>query len=186
MIRNTHEDLLNELEKYETISIEEENSKSQTIKFLRTNDIVFGTKNIEGHVTASAWIVNKERSKVLMTHHKILDIWIQLGGHTDEGETPYQAGLREGYEESGLKNINEIEKSIFDIDVHYFPETKNKKAHYHYDFRYIFEADEKDEIIVSNESKDVKWISFNELEKYTSETALFRMREKSRSSKANS
>jgi len=173
-----HIQLSRELEKYETWNQEEEKTKIEILNFLESNEIIIGTQNTEGHIVASAWIVNKGRDKVLLSHHRILDIWVQLGGHTDEWETAYDAALREGNEESGLGSIQNISSNIFDLDVHYFPDTKKRKAHYHYDIRYIFEADEDEKIVVSNESKDVKWIPFNELSSYTQEKELYRMMEK--------
>ena len=176
IIRNEyHKTLLQELELHKTWDQEEEKAQNDIIQFLKTNEIIIGTQNTEGHVVASAWIVNPKRDKVILSHHRILDIWVQLGGHTDEGETAYEAALREGYEESGLEQIKDLDFKIFDLDVHYFPETKKRKAHYHYDIRYIFEADENQKIIVSNESKDVRWIPFEELAIYTEEKELHRM-----------
>lgn len=177
---NYHIKILKEIESYKPWDSEEKEAKEKIVEYLKTNNIIIDTENKDGHLTASAWIVNSKRDKILMTHHKILDIWIQLGGHTNKGETAFIAALREGYEESGLKTISEVNKDIFDLDVHYFPETRKNKAHYHYDIRYLFEANENDEIVVSNESKDVKWISFEDLYKFTDEKALQRMMEKAK------
>ena len=56
----------------------------------------------KGHVTASCWILCPERDEVLLTHHRKLGIWIQLGGHLDGGEDVLDAALREAREESGI------------------------------------------------------------------------------------
>jgi len=74
-----------------------------------------------GHITGSAWIVSPDRLHVLMTHHKKLNRWLQLGGHADGNPDVFTVALREAQEESGLKRIKPLAQQIFDIDVHPIP-----------------------------------------------------------------
>ena len=113
-----------------------------------------------------------------MTHHLKLNIWIQLGGHTERDESVITSAYREGIEESGLDQLDLITEAIFDVDVHLIPARKKEKAHYHYDIRYIFEADDTMDFIVSDESHDLKWVSINEIDNYSKERSILRMVEK--------
>jgi 8-oxo-dGTP pyrophosphatase MutT (NUDIX family) len=100
---------------------------------------------------------------------------VQLGGHTELDETVVQSAYREGIEESGLEKLTLLQDSIYDIDVHLIPERKGLKAHYHYDIRYLFEADDQVDFIVSDESHDLKWVALNDIEQYSTDRSILRM-----------
>ncbi len=154
---------------------------SITLDFLNKNDNFWQKENREGHITASVWILNETRTRALLTHHRKLDRWFQLGGHIESEDTDiFAACLREAREESGLKNLNLLEKSIFDIDVHLIPEAKNGfPAHFHHDIRVLLLADDSETIFFDeNESKSVKWFDLQTLKLQFSETSLLRMIEK--------
>ena len=128
-----------------------------------------------GHITGSAWVVDKEREHVLFTYHRKLDMWLQLGGHCDGDSDVYSVALTEAKEESGLVALNAVSKDIFDLDIHMIPKYKNTDEHYHYDVRFIFEADLSDELIISKESKDLSWIHIDEIKNHTNESSISRM-----------
>lgn len=110
-------------------------------------------------------------------HHAKLNKWVQPGGHADGEENILNVALREAEEETGLKNLMP-NAAIFDVDVHVIPARKDFPEHFHYDIRFLIEADEREKIVVSDESHDVKWVSLDELEEYTSERSVLRMKEK--------
>lgn len=172
------ENLICLLENYIPLYTEEQQYKEKILDFINKSDIIFGKKNKAGHITSSAWIVNRDRSKVLLTHHQKLDRWMQLGGHTEEEELVLQGALREAQEESGLEYIKSLSDNIFDIDVHSIPEYKGEPAHVHYDIRFVFEADSEEMPKISKESKDVKWIPIEKVINYTQERSVLRMTRK--------
>lgn len=172
--------LLEALKNYQTSYQDEQKMILKTIEFLEENDIYLGKKNNKGHVTGSAWIVNKTRDKILLTHHFKLNMWVQLGGHTEEDESVYESAYREGLEESGLSKLLPIETEIFDVDVHLIPGKNNQEGHYHYDVRYYFEGDETALLNVSDESHDLAWVAIDDIETYTKEWSVLRMVEKTR------
>jgi 8-oxo-dGTP pyrophosphatase MutT (NUDIX family) len=131
-----------------------------------------------GHITGSAWIVSPDRLQVLLTHHKKLNRWLQLGGHADGNPDIPAVSLREAREESGLKNITLLSKEIFDIDVHPIPTTPTEVAHDHYDIRFIFEADPAEPLIISNESKDLAWVEIANLPHLSTDRSMLRMAQK--------
>ena len=129
-----------------------------------------------GHITGSAWLVDTSGTQLLLTHHRKLNMWLQLGGHSD-GETDTAAvAKREALEESGLP-VSLISDEIFDIDVHKIPARKDDPAHEHFDIRYMLQAQHND-FVVSAESIDLAWVSIEQLESYTDEESILRMRGK--------
>jgi 8-oxo-dGTP pyrophosphatase MutT (NUDIX family) len=153
----------------------------RVLEFIESNTEFWQRTNTSGHITASAWCVNQDKTKALLTHHLGLDKWFQLGGHIEQSDKDiYKACLRELKEESGLYNFNLLSSEIFDIDVHEIPESKKGvPVHFHYDIRLIFEAN-SDKIIQydSNESNEVAWVNLNEIKSKTQEWSVLRMVEK--------
>jgi len=93
---------------------------------------------------------------VLLTHHRKLDRWLQLGGHADGDRNLVRAALREAEEESGLAGLN-VDPDIFDLDRHWIPEHKAVPAHWHYDVRYVVRASADENFVVSDESHALAW-----------------------------
>lgn len=122
----------------------------------------FLRERVAGHFTASCWLVDRDGTRVLLTHHKKLGLWLQLGGHADGERDLRIAALKEAEEESGLTDLR-IEDGIFDLDRHWIPEHKSVPAHWHYDVRYIVRAGENEAYVVSDESHDLAWRQIAEL-----------------------
>ena len=177
---NYYQKILDRVKEYQAQSISEKKSKKKIIHFILNNQKNIGRENSAGHLTASAWIVNNERDKVLLHQHLSLNKWIQLGGHLEADETVKEAALREAREESGLDSLAFLYKNIFDIDHHLIPVNNNQAEHFHYDIRYLLEADSKEELEKSRESVNLKWLEFNEVEKYVSEESVLRMLRKTK------
>ena len=137
--------------------------------------------HLPGHVTGSAWIINKTASHVLLTHHAKLNRWLQPGGHADGEENIYDVAVREAIEETGLVSFTTLSQGLFDIDIHQIPARKDFPEHFHYDIRILLQADMDQPIIISEESQDVRWISFDELnEKSEGNSSMQRMADKAR------
>ncbi len=119
-----------------------------------------------GHVTGSGLLISADGSRVLMNHHAFLDIWICFGGHADGEQDIFNVALREVVEESGIENIEPVMTGIFDVDVHPIPANakKNEPPHRHFDVRFLYRVKDKaDEAFAqSEESKNMRWCSFDE------------------------
>lgn len=148
------------------------------IEFVQNNRNCFERSLTIGHVTSSAWLLNPDRSKVLLTHHKKLNKWLQLGGHADGESNMLSVALREAYEESGLECIVPLSDEIFDLDIHRVPKNRNEMAHFHYDVRFLLEARNSEKVSISAESHDLSWIPMLRLHEKSNETSMLRMRRK--------
>jgi 8-oxo-dGTP pyrophosphatase MutT (NUDIX family) len=136
-----------------------------------------------GHVTASAWIVSRESRAVLLTHHRKLDRWLQLGGHTDGASDVLASAMREAQEESGLVVLTPIPgpaaPRILDLDVHEIPARPDEPAHQHHDIRFLLEASELAPLARQKaESKALRWFPPQGLEARFPEESLARMARK--------
>lgn len=146
-----------------------------TIEFVQAYADCLLRSCVPGHLTGSAWILSPDRRKVLLTHHHKLDKWLQLGGHADgDGDLAAVAG-REAREESGLAGLRVVSPEIFDLDRHWIPPRKADPGHYHYDLRFLFEADPAEPLAVSSESKALEWVDLAEVATLNPEESIARM-----------
>jgi 8-oxo-dGTP pyrophosphatase MutT (NUDIX family) len=154
---------------------EELKFKEQLIGFINSYADCFERHLEIGHITGSAWLINKAGDKALLMHHTKLDMWLQLGGHCDGDYDVLSVALKEAREESGIMDIKPVSDKIFDIDVHLIPDNPKEKAHYHYDIRFLLQVQSDEEVQINNESKELRWISNNPLELPTNSTSVTRM-----------
>jgi 8-oxo-dGTP pyrophosphatase MutT (NUDIX family) len=144
-------------------------------RFVCDHDDCFERTLAPGHITGSAWVVDLERKYVLLTHHVRLDKWLQLGGHADGEPDVLKVALREAREESGLEKICPVSDKIFDVDVHEIPARGDEPAHYHYDVRFLLEADRTHTLNLSEESKALEWVKLDQVQNLTWEESVLRM-----------
>lgn len=116
----------------------------------------FLRERLDGHFTASAWLVSADGRSLLMTHHRKLGRWLQLGGHADGDSDLARVALREAQEESGLTALD-VDPRIFDLDRHWIPEHRGVPGHWHYDVRYVVRAMRDEAFTVSAESHALAW-----------------------------
>lgn len=135
-----------------------------------------------GHITGSAWILSPDRSKFLMTWHRVFDRWLELGGHADGCTRPHLVALREAEEESGLKGFGiymDPEGFVpLDVDIHAIAARAGIPAHEHYDLRYLLLAAAEQPLRISDESLDLGWFEKEELLEIVDEESMLRMMRK--------
>lgn len=176
---NDRPSLIQALRDYKTRFDEEREFIPRFLSLLQ-HPAAYQRKHLPGHITASSWIVNNDGSKVLLVKHAALKKWLQPGGHADGDENVFRVALKEVNEETGLINLTRVGSGILDIDIHLIPARKDLSfpAHDHYDVRFLFQADETDELKISDESTDLRWIELTDLEKFNSEISVLRLRSK--------
>ncbi|MGH8081988.1 MAG: NUDIX hydrolase [Lysobacter sp.] len=116
----------------------------------------FLRERLTGHFTGGVWLVDRAGQRVLLTHHRKLGRWLQLGGHADGDRDLAQVALREAEEESGLTGLS-VEPGLFDVDRHWIPERRDVPGHWHYDLRFVVRAGDNEDYVVSEESLDLAW-----------------------------
>jgi 8-oxo-dGTP pyrophosphatase MutT (NUDIX family) len=150
-----------------------------TIRFVETHADCLLRACGPGHLTGSAWVVDATRTRTLLTHHRKLDKWLQLGGHADGDPDLAAVALREATEESGLTRLRLISAELFDVDRHWIPARKADPGHYHYDLRFVIEADSSEPLTVTSESKDLAWVDISSVAALNPEESMLRMVRKS-------
>lgn len=128
-----------------------------------------------GHVTGAAWVLDKAGARTLLTHHRKLGRWLQLGGHVDGEADVAAAAAREAEEESGIADLELVSPEIFDLDIHPIPARGDEPAHLHYDARFLFRASGSEDFVVSGESIDLAWVPLDRLGDFTAEESILRM-----------
>ncbi len=175
--------LLGLLDRYHDRHPDEIATVDRIRKLLSDFERCFHRDCLPGHITSSAWIISRESGAALLTHHRKLGRWLQLGGHVD-GETDVLASARrEAEEESGLRNFRTLPLvgvgEILDVDVHDIPARGNEPSHQHHDIRFLLDVSDRQPIQTQQaESKEVRWFGADEIELLFDEESLLRMARK--------
>jgi 8-oxo-dGTP pyrophosphatase MutT (NUDIX family) len=154
---------------------EEEGARTRMIELLDGTPGCFQRDSFPGHFTGSALVVNSDGSRALLHHHRKLGKWLQFGGHCDGEEDVLRVARREALEESGIDGLIVASGRPFDLDVHEIPAHSGNPVHYHYDVRYMMIAPEGAEPVVSEESKEVRWFTSQQLSELDLDDSLRRM-----------
>ncbi|MER5739050.1 NUDIX domain-containing protein [Streptomyces sp. NPDC002262] len=113
-----------------------------------------------GHLTSSALVIDPARGRVLLTLHKKLGMWLQMGGHCEEGDpTVEAAALREAAEESGITGLTLLPGGPVRLDRHPIP----APCHWHLDVQYAALAPADAVAQISEESLDLRWYAYDEV-----------------------
>ncbi len=170
--------LREEIEKYVPYNEQEEKDKQTILKYMDSFDNVLTRDNEFGHFTASAWVANKEKTKVLMIYHNIYKSWAWTGGHADGNPDLLATAIRELKEETGVENVKVIDNNIFSLEIvcvdGHVKKGKYVSSHVHLNATYLLEVDENEILrIKDDENSGVKWINIEDVEKVVNEKWVF-------------
>lgn len=129
---------------------------------------------LQGHLTAGVLLLDHAGERALLTLHRKLGRWLQLGGHCDGDANLAGVALREATEESGIEGI-EIELEPFDLDIHTIPARQGEPAHEHLDVRFVARAPRGARPMVSDESLALRWVAPHELDELDVDASVRRL-----------
>ena len=167
-------ELREKIEKYQPYNEQEEKDKQTMLKYIDTFDDVLTRNNEFGHFTTSSWVVNKEKTKVLMIYHNIYKSWAWTGGHADGESDLLKTAIRELKEETGVENVKVLNDDIFSLEIicvnGHVKRGKYVSSHVHLNLTYLLEVDENETLRVKeDENSGVKWVNIEDVEKVSTE-----------------
>lgn len=162
------------IKNYNTCNEQEKKDKEITIKCIDLIDDILTRDNEIAHITSSAFVVNKNKDKVLMVHHNIFNSWSWTGGHADGDEDLLHVAIKEVIEETGVKNIRPVSEDILSLDIipvlGHIRKGKYVSPHLHISVAYLIEADESEPLVVKpDENSGVQWIPLDKIDAYSNE-----------------
>lgn len=166
--------LYDKIKNYTPYNEQEEKDKILLLAAMDKYDDIFLRENTICHMTTSAWVLNKEHTKVLMAYHNIYDSWAWLGGHADGEEDLLSVAIREVQEESGIENVVAPTDDILSIEVltvdGHIKKGEYVSSHLHLNVTFLLEADDSQSLCVNkNENSAVAWLTFDEVMEKSSE-----------------
>lgn len=168
------DEMIQKIREYKPFNEQEERDREVLLRLLSGAEDVYSRENLKAHMTASAWVVNEARDKVLMAYHNIYHSWSWLGGHADGERDLLAVALREVGEESGVIHVRPLSEEIFSLEIltvdghekcgKYVP------SHLHLNLTYLLEAREGDALSMkADENSGVAWFGLEEAVKASTE-----------------
>ena len=162
------EKLYQQLKDYVPYNAQEEADKQRMLQFMEKNPDCLLRENTTAHFATTAWVINKQRTKVLMVYHNIYKSWAWSGGHADGESDLLSVARREIEEETGVTDMNLLCDGIFSINVltveRHIKKGKHIASHLHLDVEYLFEADDSQPLKVKeDENSAVGWINIEDI-----------------------
>jgi 8-oxo-dGTP pyrophosphatase MutT (NUDIX family) len=152
----------------------QEELRHDYLSYLRAHEDAMWKSCSDGHLTASALVVDPPAGRVLLTLHRKLRMWLQMGGHCEPEDTTLAgAALREAQEESGIDGLTLLPGGPLRLDRHLTPCT------WHLDVQYAALAPEGALEKVSEESLELRWYGYDEVAAAADESVV-RLMERAR------
>jgi 8-oxo-dGTP pyrophosphatase MutT (NUDIX family) len=148
------------LTSWHTDDVEQQSLRDEYIAHIDSFDDAMFRTCVPGHLTASTLIVDHSRERVLLTLHRKVGMWLQMGGHCEAGDTSLQAAAaREAREESGIAELIMSDAPIR-LDRH---RVGCHGGSWHLDVQYVAIAPPDARESISDESLDLAWFGVDEL-----------------------
>ena len=162
------EKLIRQIEQYTPFNEQESADKATLLNFLHQDTDISRRDHLIAHLTASAWVVNPERNKVLMAYHNLYNSWAWLGGHADGNFDLAAVAVKEAREESGLTDVRLVSDDILSLEILTVDGHEKKgnyvPSHLHLNLTYLLEADPNAPICIKeDENSQVGWINFADI-----------------------
>lgn len=169
--------LKEQIESFVPYNEQERKDKEIMLGLIDTYEDVLTRENKVCHFTASNWIVNKERTKILMAYHNIYQNWAWTGGHCDGDSDLLKVALKEAQEETGIEHFKVLSNGIYSMEIvsvdSHIKRGKYVPTHLHLDCCFLLEADENEILkIKPDENSGVKWVDINQTVEITNEKQM--------------
>lgn len=169
------EQLKAQISNYIPANEQEKMDRQTLLAWLNRDEDISIRENLVGHLTASAWVVDPLRQKVLMAYHKLYDSWAWLGGHADGNWDLAAVAEKEAREESSIEGLRLLGSGPVSLEILTVDGHEKKGAyvpcHLHLNVTYLFEADPATSIRMKpDENSGVAWIPMDELADRCNET----------------
>ena len=105
-----------EIERFVPGCEQEERDRAVMLRFLHEHPDALLRENESAHLTASAWVLSPDRTRVVMVWHNLYRSWSWAGGHADGEEDLLAAAMREVTEETGLRRLRPLTDGIFSLE----------------------------------------------------------------------
>ncbi len=149
--------LIQQIKDYKPFNDQEKVDKDIIVYYLENYDDIFYRTNLIAHMTASGWVLNEKKNKLLMAYHNLYDSWAWLGGHADGNMDLLEVAIKEVKEESGVETVKAIFDDIYSLEIlsvdGHFKNGEYVPTHVHLNITYLLQADEK-ETVVSKEDEN--------------------------------
>ena len=162
------------LRAFDAPDTEQEATRARMLAFATEHPDALVRTCLAGHLTASALILDAAGERALMTHHRKLGCWLQLGGHCDGDGNLFGVALREAIEESGIEDLV-VDPQPIDLDIHTIPARRSEPEHLHLDTRFLIYAPPGAELRVSEESLALAWVSPDEVRELDTDESVLRL-----------
>ena len=155
-----------DIARYQPFNEQERQDQAEILRFLDENEDAFLRSSRIAHMTASAWVMNPARDRVLMVYHQIYDSWSWTGGHAD-GETDLlRVALREVTEETGVRSVRPVTEGIYSLEILTVDGHEKRgdyvSSHLHLNVTYLLEADDNEPLrVCEDENRGVAWFSLD-------------------------
>lgn len=171
------------IKEYRPCNDQEIKDKEIILRYADIFDDILTRSNEIIHMTSSAFVINKNRDKVLMVHHNIYNSWAWTGGHADGEEDLLLVAIKEAKEETGVRNVVPVVNDIVSIDIlpvfGHIKKGKYVSPHLHISIAYLIEADDDEELIVKpDENSNVKWIAIDKINLFSNEPHMKKVYDK--------
>ena len=155
---------------------QEASDRRLMLQYMAMFSNLYTRENEMAHLTASSWVVNPARTKVLMAYHNIYDSWAWLGGHADGMEDLLAVAQKEVLEESGVQTTP-VSSDIFSVEIlgvnGHVKRGRYVSTHLHLNVTYLLQAEEDQALhIKPDENSGVRWFALDEVLSNTREPEM--------------